>query len=50
MAAAECFMYSVSCQSGQCQMTRESVAKEMGIFFTTGEAIFLFEGRRIYVK
>ena len=36
MGAAECFMYSVSCQAGQCEMTHESVAKEMGIFFTTG--------------
>ena len=36
MGAAECFIYSVSCHAGQCGMTHESVAKEMGIFFTTG--------------
>ena len=32
MGAAECLIYSVSCQAGLCEMTHESVAKEMGIF------------------
>ena len=33
MEAAECFIYSVSCQAGQCEMAHESLTKEMGIFF-----------------
>ena len=36
MGAVECFIYSVCCQAGQCEITHEAVAKEMGIFFTTG--------------
>ena len=36
MGAVECLMYSAFCEAGQCESTHESVAKEMGIFFTSG--------------